>query len=114
MAPFAAVEDLFGDFFDGEIGELVGVTAEGATEDKEASIATDFVGEPLELGAAKVLGGDVDEVLFGGVAMLPVDGVGGGVGEAFEFAEGFSEHAFRASKLSPKINRLSKILFSVT
>ena len=38
------------------------------------------------------LGGDVDEVGFGGVALLPVEAIGGGVGEAFEFAEGFGEH----------------------
>ena len=38
------------------------------------------------------LGGDVDEVGFGGVALLPVEAVAGGVGEAFEFAEGFGKH----------------------
>ncbi len=92
MAPFAAGEDLFGDFFDGEVVEGVGAAAKGHAEDKEAAVWANLFAELGELFVAEVLGGDVDEVAFGGVALLPVEGFGRGVGEAFEFAEGFGEH----------------------
>ena len=88
MAPFAAGEDLLGDFFDGEVVEAV-AAAKGHAEDEEAALGADVFAELGELGLGKGLGGDVDEVAFGGMALLPVESVTRGVGEAFEFAEGF-------------------------
>src|SRR5712692_3028074 len=40
----------------------------------------------------EALRGDVDEVSFGGVAVLPVDRVAGSVCEAHVFAHGLGEH----------------------
>lgn len=92
MGVFAAVEDLLGNFFDGEVIEGGGFAAKGHAEDEEAAICAHVFAELGELGLAEVLGGDVNEVAFGGVAVLPVEGFAGGVGEAFEFAQGFGEH----------------------
>ncbi len=92
VAVFTAVEDLLGDFFDGEVGKVAGVAAKGHAQYEEGAIAANVFTELDELGVAEVLGGDVDEVALGGVALLPVEGFGWGVGEAFEFAQGFGEH----------------------
>lgn len=92
VAPFAAVEDLLRDFFDGEVVEGGGIAAKGHAEDEEATLRAYVFAELGELGLAEGLGGDIDEVAFGGVALLPVEGFGWGVGEAFEFAEGLGEH----------------------
>lgn len=92
VSPFAAIEDLFGNLPHGEVGEGVGFASEGAAQHEEAAIVSHFFGELGELVLFEGLGGDVEEVAFGGVALLPIVGVGGGVGEAFEFAEGFGQH----------------------
>jgi len=55
-------------------------------------IESDFFGELFKLIGVEGLGCDVDKVPLGGVAVVPVEGVGRGVGEAFELAEGLGEH----------------------
>ena len=81
MIPLAAGEDVFGNFFDGEVGK-VGPPAKGHAEHQQAAVCAHFVRELGELVVAEVLGGDVDKVTLGRVALLPVEGVGGGVGKA--------------------------------
>jgi hypothetical protein len=71
---------------------LVGFASEGTTKHQEGALGANFFGELGELFVFEGLGGDVEEIAFGGVALLPVEGVGGRVGEAFEFTEGFSKH----------------------
>src|SRR5579859_1233599 len=39
-----------------------------------------------------MLRGDVDETLFRGIALLPINSVAGRVSVAFQFADGFGEH----------------------
>ena len=92
MPPFTSIEDLFGNLPNRQVGKLVGFASEGTTEDEEGALGADFFGELGELFVFEGLGGDVEEVAFGGVALLPVEGVGGRVGKAFEFAEGFGKH----------------------
>lgn len=92
MPPFTAIEDLFGNFPNRQVGKLVGFASEGTTEDEESAIGTDFFGELGELFVFEGLGSDIEKIAFGGVALLPVEGVRGGVGKAFEFAEGFGKH----------------------
>ena len=101
MPPFTAIEDLFGNLSNRQVGKLVGFASEGTTEDEENALGADFFGELGELFVFEGLGGDVEEVAFGGVALLPVEGVRGGVGKAFEFAEGFGKHGSIVSLIRP-------------
>lgn len=91
IIPFAAVEDGFGDFFEGEVLEGVGLHAEGSAADEEGAVGADRFGEGLELRAAQVLGGDVDEVGFGGMTVLPKVLGAGRVGEALDLTNGLGE-----------------------
>ena len=36
--------------------------------------------------------GDVDEVLLRGIAVLPIDGIAGRIGEALQLAQCFGQH----------------------
>lgn len=107
MTPFAAVQDLFGNFLDRQVGVFV-APAEGGTQHQQRALWPHFVGELLELFVAQRGGGNVEEVALGGIAMLPVHRVGWCVAEAFQLAQRLGqnggvvgrvdEHAFHLAR----------------
>ena len=80
---------------------------EGGAEYEQAALRADFIAQLRELIAAQVLGGDVNEIPFGGMTVLPIDGVTGCIMETFQFARGFGQHGgvklFADYPLSPLI-----------
>lgn len=91
MAPFTAGQDLARDFFDGEIG-IVAPATEGCAEHQQRPLRSHLIGEFLQLLVSEPGGGHIDKVLFGGVAMLPVNGVRRCIGETLQFAQGLGKH----------------------
>ncbi len=73
MAPFAAGKDLAGDLLDREIGIII-PAPEGGAEDEERPLRPHLACQFLQLLVGEAGGGDIDEILFGGMAVLPVDG----------------------------------------
>jgi len=79
VVPLAAVKDLVGNFFDGEVRKI-GLATKGGTEHQQATVCTNLLSQLGQLVVAEVLGGDVDKISLGGVTLLPVEGVARGIG----------------------------------
>ena len=77
LAPFAAVEDGDGNFFDGEVLKHGGLAAECAAADEEAAGFADFIADPGELVVGEDLGGDVEVIVFGGMPLLAIRSANG-------------------------------------
>ncbi len=68
-----------------------GDAAEGGAAHQQAAHFAHLVGQGLQLLGREGLGGDVEEVALAGMAVLPPVRFRRGVGEAFQFAQGFGE-----------------------
>jgi hypothetical protein len=62
------------------------------TADQQAAPFADFIAQGLQLFRRQALRGDVDEVVLGALAVLPVVRVAGCVGEAFQLADRCRQH----------------------
>ena len=93
MAPFAFGQHGLGYLFNGQIRKITGFdTAKRAATDQQGPIRPDILGYFSQLLIRERLRGDKNEIIFCGVAMLPIICSAGGVDKAFQLAHGFREH----------------------
>ena len=86
MPPFALAADVVGDFAQGQIGPKIGIAPERGAEDQQRAAFADFLGQSGQFLRPQCLRGDIKEVAFGRMALLPIDAIARRVGEAFQLA----------------------------
>lgn len=91
MALLAAGKNLSGNLLDREV-VVIAPAPEGSAEDQERPLRPYFIGDFLQLLMGEAGGGHIDKVLLGGMAMLPVNGVGRRIGGALQLTEGLGQH----------------------
>ena len=73
LAPFTASEHGFRDLFHRQIRVAFLGSSEGGADYEQGAFRADLVAQLLELGVSEARGSGVNEILFCGVAVLPIE-----------------------------------------
>ena len=72
MPPFTASEHLFGNLLHRQIRPAIRLATEGGAQHQQGLLRAHLIAQSAELIGGQALCGDIDEIPFGRVAVLPV------------------------------------------